>query len=236
MSNELTKTATTELAPMDLSAWGVEETTTKDLLIPRLMIMQGLSQNVMDGKAKMGDIVDSMTNEVLGGRDKPLEFLPFKVEKIFYVEEWKDGSWKFSAIEKVTQENVNTPNEVVRDGKKFKYTYTLNFFVLIEGKGLPYLLAFKSTSMRAGKALFTQMYVSNRALGKAPCANWMNLVVTQTKNDKGTYATIAAQPSKEASREDQLKALDWFKTLEASKFETHEEEKSFTQSEEYTRF
>lgn len=236
MSKELTKATTTELAPMDLSVWGVEETTTKDLLIPRLMVMQGLSQNVIDGKAKMGDVVDSMANEVIGGKDKPVRFLPFKVEKIFYVEEWKDGSWKFSAIEQVTVDNLNTPNEVVRDGKKFKYTYTLNFFVLLEGKGLPYLLAFKSTSMRSGKALFTKMYVDNRALGKAPCANWFNLVVDMTKNAKGTYATISAQVADEATREDQMKALDWFKTLNSSKFDTHEEEKSFTQSDEYTRF
>ena len=116
MSKELAKTTTTELAPMDLSAWGVEETTTKDLLIPRLMIMQGLSQNVIDGKAKMGDVVDSMANEVIGGKDKPVKFLPFKVEKIFYVEEWKEGHRKFSAIEQVSVDILNRPYEFVRVG------------------------------------------------------------------------------------------------------------------------
>ena len=61
----------------DLSAWGETEVTSKDIVIPKILCMQGLSDLVSDGKAKMGDFVDSLEGNILGDIDNPVAFVPF---------------------------------------------------------------------------------------------------------------------------------------------------------------
>ena len=38
----------------------------EDIIMPRVAILQGLSQMVVDGKGKMGDLADSLSKENLG--------------------------------------------------------------------------------------------------------------------------------------------------------------------------
>lgn len=45
---------------------GLENFDRQDLIIPRVIIGQGLSSAVADGFAKMGDIINNLTNEVIG--------------------------------------------------------------------------------------------------------------------------------------------------------------------------
>jgi len=75
-----TKLTTTEKRSIAVEnpqcAWGSEGVDTDDVKIPVLLMMQGLSDFVADGKAAMGDIVHSQTEKVIGGSKDPVRFIP----------------------------------------------------------------------------------------------------------------------------------------------------------------
>lgn len=236
MKNELAKKESTEVATLDLSAWGEMEVFSQDLKLPKLLISQGLSKNVTDGLAKIGDLVNSLTNEIIGGPKKDLKLLPFHVERVYYVSKFQDGGWKFHTIVPVNVNNSNTPYETVVGGVKYKNEYVFNFFCMTQEMSLPIVLSFKGMSRAAGSNLFTLMYADFRKKGLSPAAHWMNILVTVDKNAKGTYATVSATPAELSTVEHQQEALTWLKTIKASKVTVVDEETRLADSEEFTRF
>lgn len=222
---EVTKSdAGVPVAAMDMGAWGQSQVSSQDIIIPKVLIMQGLSDLVTDGKAKMGDFVDSLSSEVLGSIDKPLEFVPFHMEKIYIISKRKSGSndrHEFDRIEAVA--NQNYPMDEVVGEMEYKYEYCLQFYSLLtHDTSLPYILSFKSTALRAGKAVATQMYARNVAAGKVPPAMTMQLGGRKEKNDKGTFIVPEVKVTGETPSELVAEAFNWYKTIEAGKTKADE--------------
>lgn len=237
MTKEVTKKESAAVSiPTDLSAWGEVEVFAQDLKIPKAMLSQGLSKNVIEGLAKIGDVVNSLTNEIIGGPKKELKLLPFHIERVFYVSKFVDGGWKFHTIDPVTVQNSTTPYETIVGGVKYKNEYVFNAYCLTEDMSLPIMVSFKGMSKAAGSNLFTLMYADFRKKGLSPAAHWMNILVTVDKNAKGTYATVSATPAELSTVEQQQEALTWLKTIKASKVTVVDEETRLADSEEFTRF
>jgi hypothetical protein len=187
--------------------------------------MQGLSQLVSDEKAKMGDLVDSMSSEIIGNcKDKPVQFIPFHMEKILIVSKKVGNDFEFERIEKVSPENEGKPYEEQIGDDLFKNEFAMNFYVLRpEDMSLPYIISFKGMSRKAGKILATQMFVRNAAAGKIPPAFVMELSGTKTKNDKGTFYVLESKAIRESSQEEISSAFQWYKTVNAGGVKTHDE-------------
>lgn len=213
-------------AAMNMGDWGQPQVSSKDIVIPKILCMQGLSQLVADEKAKMGDLVDSMTSEVIGNcTSKPVQFIPFHLEKILIVSRYSSGDWEFDHIEPVTPANENTPYETEVGGTKYKNEYCMNFYVLRpEDMSLPYIISFKGMSRKAGKILATQMFVRNAAAGKIPPAFVMELCGTKTKNDKGTFFVLESKTVRDSTDEEISSAFTWYKTVNSGGVKAHEEE------------
>lgn len=202
----------------NLDDWGVSEVSSKDIIIPKILAMQGLSELVSEGKAKLGDFVDSVSGEVLGSIDKPMTFVPFHMEKAWIISRRKKGEQKFEfeRYESVTAENADYPFESQEGDDTIKYEYTLQFYVLRpEDTSMPYVISFKSTSLRSGKVLSTQMYVRNRAAGLVPPAYVMELGGKKEKNDKGTFIVMETKPKEKTSPELITECLNWFKVVKS---------------------
>jgi len=236
MTKELTKKESTEVATVDLSAWGEVETSSRDMQLPKILVTQGLSQLAIEGLAKIGDLMNSMTREKVGDTKQAFKFLPFHCERVFYVSKFVGGAWKFHTITPVTPSNINTEYETIIDGVKYKSEFTQNFYCMTEEMSLPIVIAFKGQSSRGGKNLFTQMFMANRALGLAPCDKWFDLTVSVEKNDKGSFAVINPIPAAKATSEQQENCLTWLKTIRSSKVQVVDEEVRLADSEEFTRF
>jgi len=225
-NQEVTKTESTAVAAqMDMGAWGNSQVSSKDIVIPKILCMQGLSELVSDEKAKMGDLVDSMSSEVIGNCDKkPVEFIPFHLEKIWIVSKSNGSGYEFDHIENVTPENEGRAYEETVDGVNYKNEYCMNFYVLRpEDKSLPYIVSFKGMSRKAGKMLATQMFVRNAAAGKIPPAFVMELSGNKEKNDKGTFYTLQTKVVRESTDEEVASAFNWYKTVNAGGTKSHEE-------------
>jgi hypothetical protein len=199
--------------------WGDDEFTSNDLLISKILPMQMMSKKVADEKAAFGEFRDSVTNELLGSVQKPLEFIPINVKKIWIENEVQpDGKLKYIQTYPMTAVNEGLPWNEEKDGRKLSRTQVYNVFVLlprdVSGGGLPKILSFRSTSLKAGKKLITQIS-TNRFAGGGNADKVMKLVGVKTKNDMGTFVVLDVELSRDSSQEEKDKAFFWATQLKA---------------------
>jgi len=64
-----------------------EQILKSDIQLPWVLLQQGLSDFVSEGKAQMGDMVNSMTGEKLGDKSKPIEFIPLTMKNSWVLSE-----------------------------------------------------------------------------------------------------------------------------------------------------
>ena len=161
-----------------------------DILLPKLLLMQGLSILVSDERAKAGDIVDSLTGEVLGGKDKAVEIIPFYMTRSFVVSERMGEKFEFKGIVPCDSTNAHWREKDHREEKVngviTRRDYSLDFYCLLANQpdSLPYQISFRRTSNRAGKQLNTQMMLGT-ALKRKPES--YHLGCKKTENDMGVY-------------------------------------------------
>jgi len=217
VKKETNNNISTELAGV-LSDFQNMSISAEDIIMPRLLLMQQMSPQVVEAKAKLGEIVDNLSGEVLAPLDGALEVLPLKVEK-----QWVE----------YTQVNSTSKKEWVRTtpaGAEFKpfreehadgsvttcdLVFTIYFLTKANAEaaqGLPHVVTFKSTSFKTGKWIFTQMIVNAR-YGKAPWANFIKLSGRKEDGNKGTYAVFAASVGAPVTETANVTAHGVYKTI-----------------------
>ena len=233
MSKELTKAASTELtAAQDLEAWGDTGMSSSDMVIPKALLMQGLSDAVAEGKAAIGDYMNSLTGEVIAKKGTDLEVIPFHMDKYWAIAE-KSGN-KFRRVEAVTAANENLQWTFTdTDGVECKRTMVRAFYCL-DAKNtseMPMIISFSSTAAKIGKKLATKMFFMNRQAGKVPCAYSIKISSSIVKGDKGTYATPDFVSGAEVSSETIALCRDWMLTVKSgeAKADTSDTEVKDTQ-------
>lgn len=216
--------------------WDLGDVDSRDIIIPRLLIMQSPSKYVQQDKAQFGDIVNSVSGEILGtAREKdrkPVRFIPIKEEKSWTIFELSGSKPEFRGVEPRTPVNENLEREYEKDGKKFKRYKTLNFFVLLEedlktmDMPLPYVVSFRSTSFKAGRVLSTHFVMCKAALQKGkmvpPPSTMFELSGVKTSNDKGTFYVMDVKPVGPTPDEYVLVAAQWLKTLKTKAYQVDE--------------
>lgn len=189
-----------------------------DILIPKLLLMQGLSDLVTDDKAKMGDIANSVTGKIVGGNGKKVSFIPLLTNKSWVRYQKEDGgALKYLGNEPWTAKNSGRQwEEVTREGT-FRNDACLNFYVLLEEdmtnpKALPYLLSFRRTSYRSGRKLVNHFMEADMAQ-LAPYSGMMFLDSTKEKNDSGVYYIFDVMPNTDTPEKYADKINEWVEVL-----------------------
>lgn len=236
MSTELVaSTETKEVAMSEMMAEiGVQA---QDLVIPKLLLMQNTSEYVGDEKAKLGDVVNSQTIEVLGGFASPVAILPLKLYKTWRVYDMSGGQPEFMHQDPVTPANEKQEwegTEVV-DGQTIPVRRDLcfNFFALLKtdianGEGFPVVVSFKRTSMQAGRQLATQMFKMG-AIRRPSYARNILLSVKKEKKDTNTYAVFECRVGDLSSEAEMLECKKWLGLLGSMKYTVDEKDEDNTQ-------
>lgn len=213
---EVVESGSKEVAPVSFADFGDTEFGKDDVVIPKILLMQGLSKLVTEGKAKFGDFADSLSGAVLGSIDEPLDFIPFYMSKTWIVSRKEGDRWQFDHIEDCTPLNENKKWEEVVDGVQYKNEKSMNFYVLLaDNPTMPYLLQFKSTSLKTGKELATQMYVINKAAGLTPASKVMSLSGSRVTKDGNTFAVYKTGVSRDAENGEVSGCLEWLGTIKS---------------------
>jgi len=225
--------------------WGSEGMQASDVLIPKLLLMQGQSDLVNAGKATAGDIVKSTTGEVVASRGEPLAIIPIMTSKSWRIMEAEGQRFEFRRMEEWTVENDKRVLEWEEKGTKWRADRTLNFYVMLPkdivaerevfamlDKGqtpenvsilTPCLLQFVRTSYNAGKKLITHFAMA-RQFRRPPAAWWLNLSSDATKNDQGHYYVFNVEAGGLTAIEDLRKCREWYDIIRATDVKIHEPE------------
>lgn len=216
-------TALATRAPVDLKKWGRPDLTTQDIMIPKILAMQGMSKKVLAGEAKFGEFRDSLNDVVLGDEKNPMEFVPFFSEKVYVVMRQAKGAkqFKFHHQEPITRANESHEYLcALPDGGEEKWYRTMNFYVLLpsqiaEGKELPHLLSFRSSSFKGGSRLMTRMWVQNPQEGMSPAGMVIQLSCEKKTNDQGTFVVMDVKAIRKATEEEEAVAEKWNTTVQS---------------------
>jgi len=211
---QMTKKQSSELtAPNE--AWGQEGMSTSDILIPKLLLMQGLSVLVTEQKAVMGELVNSVTGEKLGGPNKVIEFAALKSYRELQILEEIDGDWKFIRSEPMTAKNENLPWEEEVNGVRTKRVKCLNFFIRLardfgKKEEFPYLLSFRSTSYKAGRILVNEGK-KLEVLGQPLASKLFDLTCKLEKNPQNKpYYVLSATPGRATTPKELNECYEWY--------------------------
>lgn len=210
MTQEIQKTETSLPQNKTLADMGIQA---RDLVIPRLLVMQNTSEAVGEDKAKLGDILNSQTLEVIGGLDHPIEIIPLKLWKTWRVMDMTTKNPKFLRNEDVNSKNENLPWEDNENGVTIRRDFTYNYYVLLvkdvaEGEAFPVVISFRRTSTQAGKGVATHLF-KMAALGRAPYSQSVKLSVSKKKFETNTYAILECGKGEKVSDEGLAEAKKW---------------------------
>jgi len=205
--------------------WGTENVENSDIIVPRLLAMQGLSKLVTDGVARFGEIRDSLEGKLLRGMQgkeiKPVRIVIFDMFKSYIEFEDAGKGPKFKRILPSGTGQEPAMEEII-DGKKITRDRTLNFYCLLaseleEGTATPYLLSCRRTSYKCGKKLSTSL-AKLRAFKRPAAAVYFDLTVNVQENDKGKFSVFDVSQLEGTTKPEHLaEAKKWWSALKTAK-------------------
>lgn len=229
--NHLTTTDTNK----SLASSVFTEFEASDLVLPKLLLMQGLSEYVADERAKMGDMVNSVTGEVLGGKDKPVEIIPFYMTRNYVVSVKQGDKFEFRGVVPATPANANWKTkehreEMTSEGLT-RRDYSLDYFVLLadevkSGVAFPYQVSFRRTSIQTGKQLYTSLFTS----GGKPTTTW-KLGCKKRENDLGNFYVYELSKGNKLTPEQMGAVEKWAGIISAGSYKVDDSEHATTKDD-----
>lgn len=234
MGNDVAVKTNNALTTEQMNEWGAPVISAQDIILPKILPMQATSDLVTEGKANMGEFRDSLSGVLLGKIDAPFECIPFFVDKCWDIQQQGDDD-KFKWIKTVPvvenpaspDYNDNWPWAKEEDGIKYKNIRRFNFYVLLpsevaKGSSIPYIFSFKSTSMKEGKKLFSQMYMRNTRSGLPPAAYHVKIGGTREKNDQGAFIVPSFELAGQSTPEELAECLNWIRMIKGGRVKIDE--------------
>jgi len=222
---ELVETKTTEVSAVNLNDWGDVVVESKDLILPKILLQQAMSEAVKQRLAMSGDYFNSLTNEVVSSDKGEVEVLPFFCRQSYVVEKWNGKRFEFLRTDICLPGEGQRPFEETIGSDRLKNVHCYDFFCLTKDGGVPCIISFRSTSHKAGKQLFNLMYVLNIAAKKTPADKWITLSRKEVSNDMGTFWVMDFKPSRQSTQEELSECRNWINTIKTTAFKVSEEPK-----------
>ena len=223
-------TQTTAIAQPVEEIHGFEDTDAKDIVIPRVKVINALSPERQDGTAEEGDIINSLTKEVVFSiKDPtavPLIFIP--IRQYYSNIEWNPDRNDDTRIFCMAQDGkVGTTcddeskicslckRNQFDNSKKGKEaqpmcTAYLNFLGFFEGNPMPVVISFAKTNYNEGKKMLS--------IAKSMRSNiWdygYKFAGKKVAKDRNTWYIITAALAGETSAEDRILARQLFGAYE----------------------
>ena len=206
-----------------------ESVDASDIIIPKVLLMQAISQLVEQDKAKQGDFVHSLDEVVVGAKeDKPVEFIVLGMFKT--LQTYEDN--KYVKTESLTPENAGLPYEEVVNGVTVNRTKTMNYYVIrpadVENMSVfPMVITFKRTSLKGGKKLATKLMMLEE-FGAEIYMKTFKLVAKQEEGDKGKYYVMDIMDGRKSNDVEVKQAIKWSERLKTTAVQVHEAENEQT--------
>lgn len=234
MSNDVAVKGPTQLAALSDMAdevFGEMQIDSSDILLPKILLMQPVSGFVGDGKAQIGDYVQSLSVEKVGSILEPFQIIPFYLTKCIDVVNADDGN-KLIRKDPFNKETAALPRDDKENGVNIRRYTRMDFFCLVPklmqgGSVLPAVVSFKSTSYRAGQLIISAWADTQTSNQKAkqegragdmklPFSKSFELAGQRRENDKKQkYCAMTVAPGPAVTEEQQRMCLQWLATIKS---------------------
>lgn len=242
MSKEVAKKQSTEVVDLGIDAWDFDGVDSRDIIIPRLLLLQSNSSLVAEGKGEAGDIIDTTSYVVRGSghikRKKDIEIIPFKIFNSILVERVEGEDKKYVSNNPILPGDQIPDYEVPQaDGSVIRSGMCHNLFALDvetldDPSSLPYIITFKGGSRMAGKKLGDYFNGCLRAMSAGfkdhraiPAGHVFKLGAVSTKNNDGRpYYALEALKDKPSTIEQIKTAKLWLDAMKTKNVVTAKDE------------
>lgn len=200
------------------------------ITLPKLLLMQPLSDLVATDQAKYGDFINTLTKEVVGNFKEGIEIIPLTMKQFHIVSKavMNNGKkeFKFVRIDPIKNRlDANKRYFDVEGADEIKREVVLEFFILCPKVcALPFILCFKGMSKKSGEAFYTMAFVMASASRKMPFQKVFLLTADKTSNDKGNFAILNTKALRDPNAEELEQAKTWYTTMKTAKIEEQVEE------------
>lgn len=204
MNKEVATKGTTAVgAPINFS-FGADNLISQDIRLPKILLMQAMSDYCLSGKARPGELVESFEGSKLGDRKTPVQIIPFYFTNTWTVKKLVNGKYDFHAIEDRGGSDIRREYKEVKDGVEYSNHRTLNIFALIKNgnTAVPYMISFMNSSFKSAAQPFLNKTQLIKAEGKAPAHYTWNLGVDDDGNDKGKWVVFTLETAKDDNGKD----------------------------------
>ena len=220
---------------VNMSEWGDVVVESKDLLLPKILLLQAISEVVKQREGRDGDYYNTLLGEVCSNDKGEISILPFYCRQSYTVEKWNGKKFEFLRSDPHEVGEVRQ-YEVEDSTGRYKYLHNYEFFCMLENGGTPASVTFRSTSHKAGQQLFNLMYVQNYEKGRTPAHNWITLGRREQTNDMGTFWVMDIGMGRESVVEEVKECLKWITVIKKSAYKVKEEKPSAPSHTTETRF
>jgi hypothetical protein len=219
-----------EIANVSSGSWGSEGTSSKDLVIPKIQLAQASSNICKEGNAKPGELIHSLTKEVLLSKGQKLQILPILSIGSWVVTTPKPaggGYPDFIRNEPLTEINDsdNWKIESFEDNRPVVFNKRLTFLVLLVSRtdAFPFFMDFQATNKNGGKILST--VIQENKFQNLPAPARVVELSTSLKSFKGnSWFVIGVAPMRKATEAELAACKKWYDLFSKVNFKTEEEE------------
>lgn len=218
MSKEIQKSNNNLPAlPFNSELMGAEEhIDNSDILIPKIWLMQQMSQLVVDGAAKSGEFRNSLEGTLI---DSPVEMIVFSSFKLWRESKIEAGKKKPEYIQTLNfYDNPNLEvNEDQGNGTIIHRDVVLGYYCLLaseiaSGICFPYVVDFTRTSRNAGQVLATY-FAKMRTIKLPSYAKTFIMESQKETNDDGTYFIKKIKVGRDLTAAELPIVEGWVKTI-----------------------
>lgn len=210
-------------------AWGAENTSSKDLVVPRIGLAQASSNVCKEGLARPGELIHSQTKVALAAKGAKLELLPILIVGYWEVTTPKPaggGFPEFIRKEELTPQNDSTEWRIddFEEGRPVVRNKILSFLTLpvSDTAGFPYFVDFKGTNKNGGKLLST-IIQENRWKDLPACARVVELSTTLRQYKGNSWFVVNVTPGRAATEAEMAACRKWYDVFHTARITAAED-------------
>ncbi len=195
--------------------WDTEAVDTKDIIIPKILLMHPTSDLVKKGTRNQGEIIKSTSGEVVAKRNETFDVIVFDKWK-----EWRimkknpqSGRFEYLRTEAWTVANDDQAWDYEENGEFFRRDKTLNFYGVLAkeatgGSAFPVKLSFVRTGFKTGHKI-ADAYARAIMEKAAPTRQTFKIGAELVNGKDETYFAFTAEYGVETTPEQKSAALKW---------------------------
>jgi hypothetical protein len=211
-------TKQTNLPSVNYSNDPLNEATSTDIIIPKLLLMHGLSKLVAAGKKNQGDLIKSDDESTLAKRGETIQIVPLSFSKSWRISEVVPGQqnkWKGEIPRNASNDDL--PWDDVVDGKAIKRDRAYNFYAMLckdmdAGTAFPIRLQFLRTSSKAGQIL-ADHFAKSKMFNKDSKGQTFTITAESETKENKTFLKFSLSPGAATSPKHLEQCTEWAQML-----------------------